>query len=193
MRRQSGFTVFEILIGISITAVAGFLITGLLTSSGQVFLDQTTQVNQGLSSSQSRQEIEDSIKYSAGVVAQYPPTGTAQFTTGDQVLVLKVPAVSANGQVIDSVFDYIVIAKNPSDSKILRKMIFPNGLSHRNSENKVLSTSLKSLGLVYLDGNNNQVSPTQAVRITYTINLSDQEGLTENNNSSTGTVNLKNL
>lgn len=193
MRNQLGLTIFEILIGITITAVAGFLITGLLTSSGEVFLSQTEQVNQGLSSSQARQEIEDLIKSSAGVVGQYPPTGTAQFTTGSQVLVLKIPTVGVNGKVIDSVFDYAVVTKYPVNSKILKKMVFPDAQSNRSSENKVISSSLKSLGLVYLDKNNNQVPPTQSARITYTINLSSDEGLTENSSSSSGTVNLKNL
>ena len=57
----------------------------------------------------------------------------------------------------------------------------------------MLSTSLNSLSFNYFDSNNNAVSPLQSVRITFIISLSDQGSLGDNENSSSSTVNLKNL
>ncbi len=190
---QSGITLIEIIIGLTLTALAGFLVVGLLTSSGRLFMDQSIQVNHGLSTNQAKQEIADLIKSSAGVAAQYPAVGAAQFTTGSQVLVVKLPAISQSGQVIESVFDYGVVTKSPVGSKLLKKKIYPDPLSSRKSEDKVLSTSLNSLSFNYLDSNNNAVSPLQSVRITFIISLSDQGSLGDNENSSSSTVNLKNL
>lgn len=189
---QAGITLAEIVITLAIAGVGGFLIVGLLTSTSNVFVDQTIQVNQGISSNQAELEITDLIKSSAGVVNQYPASGAPQFTTGAEVLVLKLPSVSANGQVIDSVFDYAVLSKDPG-SKILRKRVFANAQSTRNNEDKVLSTSLDSLRFVYLDVSNNPVSPAQSVRVSFTVDLSDSAGLSENENSVSSTVNLKNL
>lgn len=162
----------------------------LLTSSGNLFLDQSVQVSQGLSSNQAKQEIGDLIRSSAGVVSQYPISGAAQYSTGSQILVLRMPSVSQNGQIIESVYDYAVVSP---ESKILRLQVFPDGSSLRKSENKVLSTSLKDLSFSYLDANNNPVSPTQAARITFTIDLLDKGGISENESNSSSTVNLKNL
>ena len=190
---QRGISLPEILITLAIAGVGGFLIMGLLTSTTQVFKDQTTLVNQGLSVNQADLEIKELIKSSAGVMSQYPVSGSAQFITGPQTLILKIPAYSASGQVIDAIFDYAVITRDPTALKILRKHIFPDVQSFRNSENKVLATALDSLSFVYLDSSNNPVSPTQAVRITFIINLSDNGGLSQNESSSSSTINLKNL
>jgi hypothetical protein len=182
----------ELLVGLALSAVGGLLILGILVSSNNIFVTQSVQVNQGLSLNQSSYEITELIKSSAGVVSQYPETGAPQFVTSSQILVLKLPAFSANGQIIDSVFDFAVIARDPSSSKILRKYIFADGASSRKPENKVLSTTLNDLEFLYLDSGGNYVSSGQATRINYTINQLESAGFSPQESSSSGIVNIKN-
>lgn len=189
---QVGVSILEILIGVTIIGVAGTILGGILTSSNSVFLDQTIQVNQGLSINNAAREITDLVKAANGAVAVYPTSGNPLYQSGESVLVLQLPAVSASGQVIDAVFDYAVVFKDSANSKILRMKVFPNVQSHRSAQDKVLSTSLKSIKFLYLNASNAQVSPSQAVRINFIINLSETVGFDENESSSSGTVNIKN-
>lgn len=192
MRNTKGITLPEILIGMTVAAVAGTLLINLLVSSNILFFNESVKVRQGLSLNQAAKEITASIKSSFAVVNQYPPTGAAQFTTGPEALVLKIPSIDQNGSVIDQKFDYIVFYKDPSSPKILRKQIFKDASSYRKEENKVLATSLDQLKFIYLDATNTQVAPVEAVRINFSINLDENTATSDNESSGSGTVNLKN-
>lgn len=190
---NKGLSLLEILVGLSIAGLGGALIMGIFVSTNNIFVGQTIKVNQGLSLNQASLEISELIKSSAGVVSQYPVTGAAQFTTGTEVLIVKLPAVSSTGQIIDSVFDYAVITKDSTNPKILKKYVYPDGASSRNSENKVLSTSLGRLIFNYLDLSGNYTTAGQAARVNFIINLADRGSLETQESSSSSTINLKNL
>lgn len=192
-KNQFGISLIEILVGLTVTAIAGFLIIGLTVSSNNIFYKQSIQVSQGLSINQATLEITDLIKSSAGVVTQYPVSGNPQFSTSGNTLVLKIPSINSSGQVIDSVFDYAVITQDSTNSKILRKKLYPGAGSARKSEDKVLSTAVGSLTFNFLDNTNSVVTPSQSVRINFIINLSDKTGLSTNESSGSGTVNIKNI
>jgi hypothetical protein len=187
-----GISLPEILIGVSIAAVAGALIVNLLVSSNVIFFNQGAKIRQGLSLNDAAREITTSIKSSSGVVGQYPPSGTPQFSSGPAALVLKLPSINQSGNVIDQVFDYVVITKDASSPKILRKYIFVDNLSSRNAENKVLATALKESKFEYFNASFTEVAPTEAVRVNFTIDLIESTSVSESESSTTGSVNLKN-
>lgn len=193
MKVQKGISLTEVLVSLAALSIAGVLLMNLLVSSNNIFVKETIKVNQGLSLNQATLEITGLIKSSAGVVAQYPISGNALYTTNSQTLVLKIPAITSGDQIIDTVFDYAVIDVDPANSKILRKRIYPSGQSIRKPENKVLTTSLYSISFLFLNESNNPISPPQSQRINYSINLSDPAGLSKNESSASAVVNLKNL
>ncbi len=188
-----GLSLLEVLIGMTVAAVAGGLIINLMVSSNRIFINQTNQVSQGLSLNQSAREITNLIKSSSGISSQYPSTGTPQFITDSDTLVLKLPSLSSGGQIIDSVFDYAVISADSSNLAILRKYIFPGPGSVRKSENQVLSTSLNTLNFRYLDKSNNPAGVVETVRVNFSLTLKVSGGLSEKESSASGTVNIKNL
>lgn len=192
MKNSKGISLPEILLGTVIAAVLGGILVNLLISTNALFFDQSIKLKQGLSLNQASKEITTLIKSSAGISSQYPPAGTADYTTNANTLVLKLPSVNQSGEVIEQVFDYAVLSKDPGSPKILRKKIFVDQVSYRNAEDKVLSTVLEDLTFVYLDSSNLSVSPAEAVRINFTIDLSENSNASENKSSSSGTANLKN-
>lgn len=193
MKNTGGWSLIEILLVMTIAAVAGGLLINLMVSSNRLFFDQSAQINQGLSLNQAKIEITDLIKSSTGIVPQYPVSGTAQFISDDNTIVIRLPAVSALGNIIDSVYDYAVVEADPAKPAILRKQIFKDYQSSRNNENKVLSTSLNNISFKYLDMNSAPVSPDQAVRVGFVISLSTQSGFSANDSTGSGMVNIKNL
>lgn len=193
MKNFRGWSLLEVLIVITIAAVAGGLLINILVSSNKLFFDQSAQISHGLSLNQTTYEITDLIKFSVSASSQYPPSGNPQYLTDSNTLVIKLPAISQAGDIIDSVFDYAVIEADSSNSKILRKKIIPDAQSYRHAENKVLSTALDSIEFSYLDINNSPVSPGQAARIKFVVNLATGSGFSENESSASGIVNIKNL
>ncbi len=193
MKNNRGWSLPEVLIVITISAVAGSLLISILFSSNQLFFDQSTQISHGLSLNQANKEISDLIRSSLSVVSQYPASGSPQYTSDSDTLVLRLPAVDSGSNVIDSVYDYAVIEKDSGNINILRAMVFPDPQSTRRAKNKVLTTSHDHMEFNYLDSSNHAVSPGAAVRVYYIINLSTNSGFSANESSVSATINLKNL
>lgn len=191
--RSKGWSLLEVLVVVTVAAVAGGLLVNIMVSSGKIFVDQNALITQGLSLNQTQLELTELIKSSAGISGQYPAQGSPQFTTDSNTLVIKLPAVDSAGNVINSVYDFAVIDSDSGNPKILRKQIFKDNQSYRKTENKVLTTNLKSISFSYLDVNNTQVSYDQAVRIGFIINLLTPSGFADKESSGSGTVNLKNI
>lgn len=193
MNNFKGISLPEIVIGIAVGAVAGLLLINLMVSSNKVIFDQSAQISQGLSLNEAKLEITSLVKSSAGVVNQYPEQGVAQYTGDSDTLIVKLPAVDSNGGVIEDVFDYAVIEPDTSAPNILRSRIIKDNLSSRRTENRVLSISLDSFKVNYLDSSNNDVTMNQAARINFVIKLATKSGLGVNESSGSGVVNIKNL
>lgn len=193
MKTERGWSLIEILIVMTVAAVAGGLLINLMVSSNRLFFDQSAHISQGLSLNQTELELTDLIKVSAGVVAQYPVSGSPLYTTDSNTLIIKLPALSATGGVIESVYDFAVIEPDAVKPEVLRKQIFKDSASFRKAENKVLSTNLNALTFNFLDANNNPVSPALAERISFIISLSTKSGFSEKESIGSGTVNIKNL
>lgn len=188
-----GWSLIELLIVIAVAAIAGGLIVNLMVSSSRVFVDQSARIDQGLSLNQTQLELTELIKSSAGIVSQYPVSGTPQYITDTDTIVIKLPGLTSGGDVTNLVYDYAVIEPDPGMPAILRKKIFKDDQSFRKEENKVLSTNLGSLTFNYLDINNNPVSSGQAIRVGFSISLSTRSGPSIKESSISGTVNIKNL
>lgn len=192
MRKSRGWSLIEVLIVMTVASVAGGLLISLMVSSNRIFFDQSAHISQGLSLNQTELELTELIKSSAGIAAQYPPSGTPQFTSDSNTLVAKLPALTEDGDVIESVYDYAVIEQGTAQPTVLRKQIFKDDLSFRKTENKVLSTNLNNLTFNFLDASNAEVPPNQAERVTFVINLSTKSGFSQKESSGSGTVNIKN-
>lgn len=192
MKNTRGWSLIEVLIVMTVAAVAGGLIINLMVSSNRIFFDQSAHINQGLSINQTELELTSLIKSSAGAAAQYPVSGTAQYTSDSDTLVIKLPAISSNGDVIESVYDYAVLEADSDNPAILRKQVFKDGQSFRNPENKVLSINLKTLSFAFLDASSNPTTPAQAKRISFIIKLSTKSGFSNKESSGSGIVNIKN-
>lgn len=192
MRNDRGLSLIEVLIVMTVAAVAGGLLINLMVSSNRLFFDQSAHINQGLSINQTELELTSLIKSSAGVADQYPVSGASQYTSDSDTLIIKLPAISSSGDVIESVYDYAVVEADSDKPAILRMQVFTDDQSFRNPENKVLSTNLNSITFAFFNTSNNPTTPTQAKRVSFVIKLSTKSSFSNKEASGSGTVNIKN-
>lgn len=191
-KSRKGFTLVEILIGVGAAGVIGAILVGLLAQNSRIFSFQSSKVNQGVELNNSYDEIEQTIKTAGGVVSQYPATGQPTHTTGLNTLVMTIPAITAQGAVIQNTNDYVVFTRDTQNQKILRKLLYPNVVSSRKLVNKVLSTKTSLLEFRYLDSADQSISPVQASKIGFIINVSDMISTESQSSSVSGRINLRN-
>jgi hypothetical protein len=188
----AGFSLVEILIGVSIASVVSILLISLISNNTSLVSDQNSKVNQGLEINNAKPIIDETLKSGSSIVAQYPLTGTPTYSTGSEAVVLSVPSVNATEMVIANTFDYLVIYKDPQSPKILRKKVLVDPLSSRKEEDRVLLTKLSLLQFNYMNTAGTPVSPTLSTKIGYIINISDFLATEEKISSISGSINLRN-
>lgn len=192
MKGIKGFSLIEILVAGTVASIAGALLISTLVQSSGVFSEQSAKISQGLISNDITTSVRESIKQASGVAVSYPETGTALYSSGTETLILKVPAVDSQGNPIENITDYIVIAKDMQDPTILRRLYFKDPISFHKEENMVLTTKLSSVSFSYLDGQGNSVSPSSAAKVRFIINTSEKAGYSQTESSDSGEVNLRN-
>lgn len=188
---RSGFTLVEVLVAASITAVVGMLLVAIFTQTGQLFVSQSQKISQGLGLNDAIGEITDDLSNTASISLSYP-SPSPLFTTSGTTIIFTVPSIDASGNIIANTFDHFVYTQDPSQPNILRKYIYKNAVSNRQDQNSVLLTDLSSLQFEYLDDNKVATTPVNAKWVNVIINLSSS-GLNPENSTARAQARLKNI
>lgn len=191
MKNSFGFGLLEVLVAITISAAAGVLLIKAFVENQGLYFDQSSKITQGFSINSAYTEISESIKKSSAV-APANLIGSPQFTTDSDTLVLELPSIDGSGNVISQTFDYIVITREGQNLSFLKKKLFPNPLSQRNSEDKLLAMNVASFTLDYKDQSGSQVSPSNAHRVSFSFELSQKAGYANQQSGAAGEINLRN-
>lgn len=185
-----GFTLLEMVIVGGIALVVGTFLASILVNHSGVSYKQGSIVNSGLSLNDSMKTIDENIKQAAAVASSYPESSPI-YTTSAEVLVLKLPAINSSG-IINNVYDYVVVAKDTANTKILRLYVFPDAQSSRLSANMVLTTILQSVQFQFMDKNGNAVSPNAATSVGVNLTVLSKLGSIGQNQSASSVTSLRN-
>lgn len=185
-----GFTLLETVIAGGVALVVGTLLVGILVNHSGLSYKENAIVNEGLNLNDAMAKINHSIREAAQVAAGYPED-TPTYTTGTSTLVLKIPALSAVG-IVENVYDYAVIAVDPTNPKVLRLRVFPDSQSTRQPVDSVLSTFLDSIQFGYLDKGGNAVAPNAAFRVSVNLSVLTKTGSIGSGRTSVSTTALRN-
>lgn len=186
-----GFTLPEILITLGVAVIIGVLLLAILVNNNIIFYKQSAIVSEGLDLNDATREISSNIQQAAKIADGYPED-TSTFTTSSTTLVLKLPSLGVSG-VIDNTYDFVVIAKDVSNPKILRLQTFPDAQSTRHQVNQVLTTLLQEIQFKYLDKDNAEVPFASAVSVETTLTVLAKTGFVTSNRTSTQVTTLRNL
>lgn len=188
---KNGFSLVEVLVVSAASLIIGVILTGILVNHNGVFYKQSSLVNEGLSLNDTLNQIDSKIRQATVIAAGYPEV-SPNFNTGTEVLVLKLLSIDINGNIINDTYDYIVIARDSENNRILRMITYPDSLSSRNAGNVILTTLLESIEFKYLDKDNNQVSPISAGSIEVDLTVLSKTGSIGQPQSSSIITSLRN-
>lgn len=192
IKSQQGISLLEILIITASSALIGGILVVSFVNFQNLFTQSTTQSLQGISINDAVVNISDSIKQSSAVSPSVT-IGSTTYNSSVQTIVLQYPSFDSSGNIISQKYDYIVVTPDQADSKILRQFVFPDPVSSRQADTKMLTNGLSLISFSYFDSLNNPVSPSSATRVSFTINLSEKSGLDFKTSSASGKANIKNL
>ncbi len=190
MRRNKGFTLIEMIITLTLTAVIGVVLMVVLVNSLSLQTTQSARVMQGLGINTALSDINSWVRRASGVSVGYPAVTPYTYTTGVNSLVLKVPSIDGAGAVINDVYDYVVFVV---ESSKLKEIIFPNALSARRQSNKILTDNVALVNFSFQNTVGQSVAPSSASVVTVTINLSQKASYANEENAGTSKMRLRNF
>lgn len=186
-----GFTLLEVLIVVGVAATASAILIAILVQNNRYFYKQTTSISGGLSLNDSLMAIKGLISNSSGIISGYPINGPT-YLSGESTLALALPAYNSSGDAISDIYDYAVVVADPQKENVLKLKIFPDVMSSRKAEDKVLTSRLLAVRFFYLDASGVEVSPSQAVKVNFIINLAETVGSNVYESSASSQASLKN-
>ncbi len=68
-----------------------------------------------------------------------------EYTTGDDELIMEIPAINPSGDILEDVNDYIVYYRDSTDSRILKRTMDANAASSRVNGTRVIANNVNTL------------------------------------------------
>lgn len=139
---KKGYLIFELNIAVFIAAIVFAVVLSIYISVWQMVANGNEYLSSYAGSRSAAGWMSRDIRCAAQVIKQYPETGTASYSTGDSVIVLKVPSIDSAGEVINSCYDHVVYRLSGSD---LYRIVIKNASSSRSNENRIIARNCESL------------------------------------------------
>ncbi len=188
-KNESGFTLMELLLVVTITTAVGILLVSILVQNSGLFYQQNSRISQGVGENDALSSFRENAKVAKAVAISYPETGSAQYTSGPSQLVLKLAAIDSQSNVITGVFDFVVYYVTANR---LYVKIFPGSGSTRQPINQILSNNVNSVTFSYLDQTAQPVTPTSATKVRMMLTLAQKAGKAFETDVATSEADLRN-
>lgn len=189
MSKLNGFTLTEVVVASGIAMVVGVLLVSILVSNTGLYYTESSKVQQGLGINDSLSKIRSNIKEAQFIAAQYPESGSPEFSSSANQLVLKLASIDSSGNIITDTYDFFVYY--PDQDKLKLK-VFPNDYSEREVGDQILSKNVSSILFQYFDSTGQVVAPVSAVKVKTTLTLSQKAGSSYQSHIATSEANLRN-
>ncbi len=173
-----------------ISTIAGVLLLVIIVNSAGLFTEQSSRVQEGLNINDALSILRGDIKQASSVAVSYT-NGSTIYTSSANQLVLAVSSIDNSGNIINNTFDYFVLYLDQGSTYL---KIFPDTTSSRKAADRILSTSVDSLGFRYLNSANPpvEVTPASATKVRVSLTLKQRIGTNFETSTATTEANLRN-
>ncbi|MCM8812979.1 MAG: prepilin-type N-terminal cleavage/methylation domain-containing protein [Candidatus Omnitrophica bacterium] len=145
--RQAGFSILEVLIASAVALVISSAVLAAMIASQRSFVTGNAQIELQSAARMALEWLSFDIRVSRQVAASCSISGTT-YTTGDDTLVLSVPAIDATNTIIDGTFDFIVYRLTAAVPAQLERIVSPAAASARPADNHIQANNVVSLTFV---------------------------------------------
>lgn len=170
---SKGFTAIEAVVTIALIVTVVALLSSMAALTRDIFQSQgiTNLLKREMQTIMA--SVERDVRMADSVVPQYPEDSLiSEYSTAENVFVLRTKSLDSQGLPIDGKFDYIIYMMEP---QIFRRLVICDSVSTRVNENKVLSKQVKEFDVLY-DGTTYSSAPKPVNILNAYIKLSNSQG-----------------
>ncbi|MBI4089785.1 MAG: prepilin-type N-terminal cleavage/methylation domain-containing protein [Candidatus Kerfeldbacteria bacterium] len=112
LRNQRGMTLAEMLVGVFVMGIAGWIVYDVYVSAGRFSGSEQDRIEVDVSANRVLTVMDQYLRQAKSVLAQYPTSGAPTYTSGDSAVVLALPTTLAGNTLHASATDIAVFYRN---------------------------------------------------------------------------------
>lgn len=155
-KKRAGFTLLEVLVVTAVLVIVAVILAEIYIGQSLFFQREQARVEVALVNTRALNDIVHQTREAFRVVTS-TIFDSVTYTTGPEKLILELPSLDAQGQIIASAFDYAVYYREPLDLAKLMKKVRVSPASRRPLAVKNLNDHVNNLNFVYDNADLNQV------------------------------------
>lgn len=156
-----GLTLLEMLLTLAVFSIVAILANEIYIGGFTTFASRTASLRVIRDNLIASQAIERTVRASSAIV-NYPEVTPTEWSDAD-TLILKLPSIAANGDLIPATFDTVIFRRKAGEPEALEEETIANGPG-RTSGIRVIVTTVRSLTFHY-----DTITPTTATRVTMVL------------------------
>ena len=163
MKNYKGFTLLEILAVVAILALMSLFLIPIYIDYSRLYARENAKIDLNLAKQTILNDLSKNIKGATAVLTTSTINGV-NFVTGNQTLILSLPSIDNQREVISGSFDLLVYYLSTSTPIKLVKRVAPALVSRRLPQNRALGQNVNFLEFSY-----NTPDPAEAKAVVVTL------------------------
>lgn len=188
--KKNGFGLIEAIITIGILAAISAVLIESYLKSQSTFDIQTSKATLQTATRNALDSINNWVKLSSSVISSYT-NDSQSYTTNNTTLILEVPAIDANQNIISGIYDYVVFKPDATYPHELKEIVYPASESARTAKNRIVNQKLQTLGFIYYNSSNNEITQNYEETVKIKTTISSQEVIRDTTNTQTFSTTTK--
>lgn len=160
-KKDKGFTLIETLAVVAVLATVAVILAEIFLGQIVFFQREQARVELALAATRALTDLVSQGREGFGAVAA-STFDSVTYVSGPQELILKLPALDAQGQIIVGEFDYVVYYRDQSNPAKLMKKTVAAPASSRPAVLKCLASDVSGLNFLYDSPDFSQVRVIEA-------------------------------
>lgn len=145
-RPENGFTLIDVMIGISIFSLIAITMSLLLRKTYQTYALETFTAGNILEGQSALLRISRLTRQALEISDSYE-----LYATGPQVLILKMAGIDNQQLIVPLTYDYVIYRQNPDNPQKLQEIVIAATQSSRKSATRNIGGNLSSWSLEFRD------------------------------------------
>ena len=146
--QKLGFTLAEVLVVTFLFVILIMIGAGIFLYNNRFYENQSGEVFSISATREAGDKINEFTRQAVAIESAYT-YNSINYSTGAQIVVLKLPALEADNDIIAGVYDYVIIGASSTAPSLLELITAPHSASARPGRYLLLSNKLAALNFTY--------------------------------------------
>lgn len=182
--KRSGFGLIEVIVVIAILGIISGVFIQSYLNSKKTFDIQKSKSALQTETRNSLDQVSKWIKLSNSVLSTLT-INSKTYTTSDTTLILQVPSIDEDQDIIPNSYDYVIFKPNATYPDQLQQIIYPDSHSSRDQLDRTINQNLSTIEFKYYNSSDAEITQNFENSVSVDTAISSEEVISDTTNTVT--------